>query len=82
MDNKRNLHYFEASSMRDLHAALDAWQVENKQRLLSLNVERDGDAFCCLALTNPTEVIIMDGRASGGASVYKTALNVWTNTTG
>ncbi len=38
-------------------------------RLLSLSVEKDGDNFCCIALTNPTEVIIMDGYMYGGARV-------------
>ena len=76
MDNKRNLHYFEAPSMRELYASLDAWQVEHRKRLLSLNVERDGDGFCCIALTNPTEVIIMDGVRSGGVDVSGGALRV------
>jgi hypothetical protein len=59
MNNKQNLQYFEAASMRELFGAMQDWQIENKQRLLSLNVERDGDAFCCIALTNPSEVVIV-----------------------
>lgn len=72
-DNKRNLHYFEARSMRELFDVIDAWQVESRKRLLSLNVERDGAGFCCIALTNPTEVIIMDGSSNGGAYASSTS---------
>lgn len=78
-DNKRNLHYFEASSMRDLFGALDTWQVENKKRLLSLNVQHDVNGFCCIALTNPSEVIIMDGEPFGGVDVRGHALKVWSD---
>jgi hypothetical protein len=60
-DNKQNLHYFEAGSMRDLFDALQAWQEEEQKRLLSLSIERDAGKFCCIALTNPTEVIIAGG---------------------
>lgn len=69
-DNKRNLQYFEASSMQELYNVVDAWQAENRKRFLSLNVERDGDMFCCIALTNPSEVMIVDGTGSGGVSVH------------
>jgi hypothetical protein len=75
-DNKRNVHYFEAASMRDLYLSLDAWQADNRKRLLSLNVQRDGERFCCVALTNPTEVIIMDGSSSYGVDVTGKALRV------
>jgi hypothetical protein len=76
-DNKRNLHYFEASSMRQLFAVVDAWQVEHRTRFLSLNVERDGDGFCCIALTNPMEIIIVDGVSFGGVDVLSNALKVY-----
>lgn len=69
-DNKRNLQYFEASSMQELYNVVDAWQSENRKRFISLNVERDGGMFCCIALTNPSEVIIVDGTSSGGVTVY------------
>jgi hypothetical protein len=62
-DNKRKLHYFEAQSMPALYNALDSWQEEHRQRFLSLNVEHDTVKFCCIALTNPTEVIIVDGSS-------------------
>ena len=74
--NKRNLHYFEGLSMRELYATIDAWQSENKRRLLSLNVQREGDRFCCIVLTNPMEVIIMDGFGEGGVDVSDHALKI------
>ena len=61
-DNKRNLLFFEAASMRDLYEILSHWQDENRKRLLSVSIHEDRGAFCCIALTNPTEVIICSGN--------------------
>ncbi len=58
--NKQNLHYFEGSSMISLYQYIEKWQIENNKRLLSVNIQRDGDKFCCIALTNPTEVVLTD----------------------
>lgn len=76
-NNKRNLHYFEATSMKGLYESLEAWQAEEQKRFLSVSIERDGDSFCCIALTNPSEVIIMGAKdGSGGATVYDGKLYV------
>lgn len=68
-DNKRNLVYFENRSMRGLFENMEAWQGENRKRILSLSINRDGDCFCCIAATNPTEVIIADGGGDSFAFV-------------
>ena len=62
--NKRNLVYFENHSMRGLFASMEEWQQANNRRLLSVSVQQDGGNYCCIALTNPTEVVITsaDGR--------------------
>jgi hypothetical protein len=62
--NKRNLVYFESSSMRGLYDCMDEWQQANNRRLLSVAVQQDGGNYCCIALTNPTEVVITspDGK--------------------
>ena len=76
-DNTRNLQYFESSSMRELFDSMQAWQNDNGKRLLSLSLEKDGDKFCCIALTNPSEVIIVDGVIYGSAAqVTNHALHV------
>lgn len=64
IDNKRNTLYFESSSMNGLYKSIESWQEENEKRLLSINIQKDGDNFCCIALTNPTEVVItsLDGK--------------------
>jgi len=62
MENKKNLLYFEASSMKELHKVIEDWQNENQKRLLSFAVEKDGDMYCCLGLSNPTEVTIVGPR--------------------
>ena len=36
------------------------WQVKNKKRLLSTDIQQDGHLFTCIALTNPTEVVLCD----------------------
>jgi len=76
-DNKRNLHWFEAPSMRELYTSLDEWQTQHRKRFASLSVQQDGSTFCCIAVTNPTEVIIVDGEYSGGVDVRGHALKVW-----
>ena len=57
-NNKRNLLYFKANTMDKLHSEMDIWQKDNEKRFLSMSVEKDGDNFCCIALTNPSEVTI------------------------
>ena len=59
--NKRILLYFEDSSMRGLYDRMDEWQHANNRRLLSLSVQQDSGRYCCIALTNPTEVVITSG---------------------
>tara|TARA_B100000029_G_scaffold11981_1_gene12698 strand:+ start:324 stop:581 length:258 start_codon:yes stop_codon:yes gene_type:complete len=58
-NNKHNILYFEGQSMRDLHSNMDEWQKENEKRFLSMSINKDGDNYCCIALTNPSEVVIM-----------------------
>ena len=77
--NKRNILYFESDSMRSLYETMDKWQVENNKRLLSLNIQADQDNYCCIALTNPTEVVIWHGEASNQASVFSGQLQVDTD---
>jgi hypothetical protein len=75
-ENKRNLQYFEASSMRELFDSMQTWQNDHGKRLLSLSLAEDGGKFCCIALTNPTEVIIKDGSPNGAQVTASGALKV------
>ena len=61
-NNKVNLLFFESTSMKGLYEAMTQWQVANEKRLLSTNIQKDGGVFCCIALTNPTEVVICEGN--------------------
>lgn len=74
--NKNNLLYFESTSMKGLFQAMKKWQKANHKRLLATNVQRDKGKFCCIALTNPTEVIICDGFGSNQAGVLGGNLHV------
>ena len=56
--NKRNIHYFEAATMADLHQSMEAWQIEHEMRMLSMSIQMDAGKYCCIALTNPTEVVL------------------------
>jgi hypothetical protein len=60
-ENNHNLIYFESSSMRDLFDRMEKWQIANQKRLLSIDIQQDSGNFCCIALTNPTEVVIKGG---------------------
>ena len=77
--NKRNILYFESDSMRSLYETMDKWQVENNKRLLSLNIQADQDNYCCIALTNPTEVVICGWNGGSEAWVIGGQLNVDTD---
>jgi hypothetical protein len=66
-DNKHNLLYFEGNSMRDLYNSMEDWQNTNQKRLLSISIQYDNGQYCCIALTNPTEVILVDAM---GMSLY------------
>jgi hypothetical protein len=65
-ENKRNLQYFESTSMRELYESMEGWQDENKKRLLSVSIQKDEDKYCCIALTNPSEVVIVARGYSSG----------------
>lgn len=75
-NNKRNLIYFESGSMRELYNSMEKWQSDNNKRLLSTNIQKDGDNFCCIALSNPTEVVICDGSDSNQVAVGRGCLEV------
>lgn len=75
-ENKRNIQYFENPSMRDLYKDMENWQNENHKRFLSTDIQKDGDMFCCIALTNPGEVYITDPRDGSYAQLYYGSLCV------
>ena len=75
-ENKRNLRFFEASSMRELYDCMRNWQDANQTRLLSISIQEDGGKFCCIALTNPTEVVITSYERHDYAGVYMGRLSV------
>lgn len=68
-ENKHNLLYFEGDSMRGLYETMEEWQKTHHKRLLSTNIQKDGEKFCCIALSNPTEVVIVNGNNQYEASV-------------
>lgn len=59
--------------MRDLYDTLENWQNANQKRFLSMSIEKDSSRFCCIALTNPTEVVITDEDGKCYATVSQTA---------
>lgn len=75
-NNARNLLYFENATMAGLYADMEAWQRKQEKRLLSLSIEKDGDNFCCIALSNPSEVIIHSGSSGWHAQIDGGALRV------
>jgi len=60
--NKHNLQYFKNASMRGLYDDMENWQATKQKRLLSTSIQKDGDMFCCVTLSNPSEVIICGGE--------------------
>jgi uncharacterized HAD superfamily protein len=74
--NKRNILYFESSSMRKLYKRLQKWQKKNNKRFLSISIHKDNGKLCCVALTNPSEVVIANGGRLNEAAVIDGALRV------
>ena len=68
-ENKRNLQFFEAPSMRELYGTMQAWQEANQKRLLAVSIQEDRGIFCCIALTNPNEVVITNYSGSRSVTV-------------
>lgn len=77
-DNKHNLLYFQNPSMRGLYECMEQWQKDNKKRLLSVSILQDGGEYCCIALTNPTEVVIVSPYGTNSpANCENGGLHVW-----
>ena len=76
--NKHNLLYFEADSMKGLYETMEVWQQQRGKRLLSTNIQIDSGKFCCIALSNPTEVVICNGSSHGGDYAIVTNGGLWT----
>ena len=64
MNNNRNILFFNNSTMMGLHQDMDNWQEKNQKRFLSMSIKKDAGIFCCIALTNPSEVVIVDAKNS------------------
>ncbi len=75
-NSKHNLLYFESSSVRELYDSMQDWQHATNKRLLSISVERDGDKFCCIALTNPSEVVITNRAGTQYAEILGGQLQI------
>jgi hypothetical protein len=74
-DNKHNILFFSSTSMQGLYDSMNEWQNANKKRFLSLNVQQENGEFCCIALTNPSEVVIVgkyghEAKVSSDGEVY------------
>ena len=69
--NVSNLLYFECLSMRELYDCLKSWQDKYGQGFLSLNIQQDGDNFCCIAIVNPLEIQETKAAKYGAADAPK-----------
>lgn len=80
-ENKSNLRFFEAQSMRELYDGMRKWEDAENVRLLSVNIHQDSGKFCCIALTSPTEVVITsaDGKRHANVSAENGSLCVMTD---
>jgi hypothetical protein len=62
--SKRNLQYFESTSMRGLYETMSEWQRESNRRLSSVSIQHDGGMYCAIALAGPVETTLVsaDGK--------------------
>ena len=68
-DNKENIVYFEGPSMKELFSNMETWQKRHRKRLLSIEIEKEGNNFCCVALTNPSEVVLVAKADANAAAI-------------
>ena len=68
VENKHNVLDFESCSMRKPHGCFGKWPSANHKRFLTTSIRRDRGKFCCLALTNPSEVVILGRQESSETS--------------
>ncbi len=71
-NNKRNILWFENETMNGLFQDMEKWQVENEKRFLATGIQKDDGKFCCIAFTNPSEVMIV-----GANGRHKVDVNSW-----
>ena len=45
--------------MKNLYKKMENWQEENEKRFLSFSIEKENSNYACIALTNPSEVVIV-----------------------
>lgn len=57
-DDKRNMQYFEAPTMRRLFDMMSEWEKQHQKRFVSLNIPREANVISCIAITNPIRVVI------------------------
>ena len=81
-NNKHNILYFEGQSMKQLHNNMDEWQKDNEKRFLSMSVNKDGDNYCCIALTNPSEVTITNDKLNVNIAGVTTTDELYVGTSG
>ena len=65
--DRRNVLYFEATSVRELYEDMQKWQEAENKRLLSVSIQQDRGKWCCIALSNPMEVTIAGVGTHDGA---------------
>jgi predicted RNA-binding protein len=75
-DHKHNILFFQNPTMKGLYEVMEIWQNDNQKRFLSMNIQKDGAIFYCIALTNPSEVIIVGGNGGNYAQVSNGNLNI------
>ena len=81
-NNKHNILYLEGQSMKQLHNNMDEWQKDNEKRFLSMSVNKDGDNYCCIALTNPSEVTITNDKLNVNIAGVTTTDELYVGTSG
>lgn len=80
--NYQNLFYFRAKTLKKLYKKLDRFQKKNKKRYLQLHIVKDKNIYenkcryVCFALSNPTEVKIVDDYGNSAQISSMGSLNV------
>ena len=53
---KSSFFYFESPTMQGLYDCLENWQNTAQKYILSINIQRDHENYCCIVLANSLEL--------------------------
>lgn len=69
------MEYFEALTMKELYEKIKRWNQDREysdpHHIHTLNIQKEGDMFCCIAIYASQPVVLTNGRIKLGSHDYR-----------